>query len=321
VRRQRLGEATAAPASVQVSLADGTVWLVRSNKRIEQVKGPIAGDVLSPSDGAVYESVVADLSKADPTVLRVLGRSSAPTSASVSPYAPGLVGKQGVIFADRSGSEAVWRRGEAASVGETVAGYKVTSIPQDGWVAVWWKEDDKWFNTWAKTPEVVAAPKGKAASSVFRNKVFSLYRRDGRQAGRKLKESELAMADLVQSVLSKTLVDGSLPVQLPAFARVRTLENVIAAALVNAGYESFFDPNAVGDGGKSVGLFQLHEAGAGRGMNVEARKNPIKNTERISKEFFQAANTAGTDVNKLVMQSARAKSAGELPSAASEKRG
>jgi hypothetical protein len=54
-----------------------------------------------------------------------------------------------------------------------------------------------------------------------------------------------------------------------------------AAAVVNAYAESGFNPAAVGDKGASVGLFQLHERGAGAGMTVEQRKDPVANTRRI----------------------------------------
>lgn len=54
-----------------------------------------------------------------------------------------------------------------------------------------------------------------------------------------------------------------------------------AAAIVNAWYESRLNPNAVGDGGHSIGLFQLNDRGAGAGMSVEARRDPVQNTRRI----------------------------------------
>lgn len=60
---------------------------------------------------------------------------------------------------------------------------------------------------------------------------------------------------------------------------------VIAGALVNAVAESGLNPNAVGDSGASVGLFQLHERGAGKGMTVAARKDPVTNTKRIAEEY------------------------------------
>lgn len=71
---------------------------------------------------------------------------------------------------------------------------------------------------------------------------------------------------------------------------------VIAAAIVNAYFESGFNPNAVGDKGHSIGLFQLNDAGgAGTGMSVESRKDPVINTRRIaqvarSTNFMNVAN-------------------------------
>lgn len=60
---------------------------------------------------------------------------------------------------------------------------------------------------------------------------------------------------------------------------------VAKAAEVNAQWESAgWNNRAVGDGGKSVGLFQLHENGAGRGMSVAERMDPARNTLRIIDE-------------------------------------
>ena len=64
--------------------------------------------------------------------------------------------------------------------------------------------------------------------------------------------------------------------------------SVAAAAVVNAYAESRLNPLAVGDGGKSVGLFQLHERGGGAGMTVEQRKDPTLNTRRIIEETGRA---------------------------------
>ena len=56
------------------------------------------------------------------------------------------------------------------------------------------------------------------------------------------------------------------------------------AAIVNSWAESTLNPNAVSPSGKAVGLFQLHEDGAGHGMSVSSRKDPITNTNRIIQE-------------------------------------
>lgn len=80
---------------------------------------------------------------------------------------------------------------------------------------------------------------------------------------------------------------------------------VIKAAIINAIAESGLNPNAVGDGGKSVGLFQLHEKGGGHGMSVSERKDPSLNTRRIIQQakkargFMGLVNDGETSVGKL----------------------
>lgn len=53
------------------------------------------------------------------------------------------------------------------------------------------------------------------------------------------------------------------------------------AAVTNAYAESLLDPNAVGDGGHSIGLFQLHDKGIGHGMTDGDRRDPVRNTRRV----------------------------------------
>lgn len=59
---------------------------------------------------------------------------------------------------------------------------------------------------------------------------------------------------------------------------------VALAAVVNARHESDLSNAAVGDSGHSVGLFQLYDSGAGKGMTVEERMDPYINTRRIIEE-------------------------------------
>jgi hypothetical protein len=69
---------------------------------------------------------------------------------------------------------------------------------------------------------------------------------------------------------------------------------LVVAAVVNAYAESGLNPEAVGDNGYAVGLFQLNSASpsaAGYGMSVEARKDPRTNTRRII-EVVQSADGA-----------------------------
>lgn len=75
--------------------------------------------------------------------------------------------------------------------------------------------------------------------------------------------------------------------------------SLILAAIVNAYAESRLDADAMGDNGKSVGLFQLHESGGGRGMTVAQRKDPRLNTRRILSEYQAArGRTSGKDLSQ-----------------------
>ena len=58
-------------------------------------------------------------------------------------------------------------------------------------------------------------------------------------------------------------------------------DNIIAAAIVNAMAESSLDANANSKDEDSVGLFQLNIKGAGHGMTIEERKDPVKNARTI----------------------------------------
>jgi len=65
------------------------------------------------------------------------------------------------------------------------------------------------------------------------------------------------------------------------FAAAGLGTNAIAAAIVNARAESGLNPLASGDGGHSIGLFQLNDWGAGQGLSVEYRQDPTNNTRTI----------------------------------------
>lgn len=74
---------------------------------------------------------------------------------------------------------------------------------------------------------------------------------------------------------------------------------VALAAIVNADHESGLNHMAIGDKGKSVGLFQLHENGGGKGMSVADRQNPQLNARRIISEYVAArSRTSGRDLSK-----------------------
>jgi len=141
----------------------------------------------------------------------------------------------------------------------------------------------------------------------------------------RLGPQQRAIIDLIGAVFARKL--GSM-------LRGRVLDDVIAAAVINAAYESALVPTAVGDcpegtkypcptTGKAVGLFQLHEGGVGRGMTRQARSNPIANAVKISGEFRRVAGGGngrkcppGPKVSDLLRQANAAKSVEQLPSVA-----
>src|SRR5262245_43513055 len=57
----------------------------------------------------------------------------------------------------------------------------------------------------------------------------------------------------------------------------------LAAAIVQQ--ESGFDATAVGDGGRSYGAWQEHEAGRGYGLSAAQRMDPVASTRRAAREI------------------------------------
>lgn len=77
---------------------------------------------------------------------------------------------------------------------------------------------------------------------------------------------------------------------LDLFTRAGYGPHVALAAVANAQAESKLNERAEGDGGKSIGLFQLYDNGAGKGMTKYARMNPTTNTLRIIAEVARYGN-------------------------------
>ena len=78
---------------------------------------------------------------------------------------------------------------------------------------------------------------------------------------------------------------------------------LVAAAIVNAIAESGLNPKAAGDGGWSIGLFQMNrKAGAGRGHSVQELEDPTSNArillsvEKKALDKVEAAVKAGAGV-------------------------
>lgn len=103
---------------------------------------------------------------------------------------------------------------------------------------------------------------------------------------------------LVATLNSRQLANGRTIVRILRQAGLP--DNAIAGALANAWWESGtphpvdgargWNERAVGDGGASVGVWQMHERGAGSGMSVAERQNVANATaEMVSREISKAA--------------------------------
>jgi len=95
------------------------------------------------------------------------------------------------------------------------------------------------------------------------------------------KEPEIAQADVCEQEVSVTdaavgLTEEQKEVSYAIeqeFNEMDIPQNITAAAIVNALAESHLNTDAVGDGGKSVGAFQLHKNGLGKRLSIDDRKN------------------------------------------------
>lgn len=78
-----------------------------------------------------------------------------------------------------------------------------------------------------------------------------------------LSDGNSVVANAIRAVVQNALKNG--------------IDPLIALALAKA--ESSFNPNAIGDRGHSVGLFQLHDQGQGAGLSVAQRQDPNINAQ------------------------------------------
>lgn len=74
-------------------------------------------------------------------------------------------------------------------------------------------------------------------------------------------------------------------------------DNLIAASIVNAVAESNLNPNAIGDGGRSVGAFQLNKFGLGNKLTVEQRVNTYTSANIIGVQILKNRKLLNLDYN------------------------
>ena len=113
-----------------------------------------------------------------------------------------------------------------------------------------------------------------------------------RPDGGELSASQKEMVDLIEA----------------QFTESEYTRPVVIAAVVNAYAESGLNPNADNADEDSVGLFQLNIRGAGKGMSVEKRKDPLTNVNTIlDRESgplgrIQASADSGAPIENLVAE-------------------
>jgi len=104
-------------------------------------------------------------------------------------------------------------------------------------------------------------------------------------ADEKIEYGNLKPGPVVRKIvkkLSKEQIENAIIIE-NVFRQAGMPDKIIAAAIVNAHGESGLKAYAAGDRGHSIGLFQLHSRGAGKGLSVEYRKDPVNNTVTILK--------------------------------------
>ena len=105
---------------------------------------------------------------------------------------------------------------------------------------------------------------------------------------------------------------GNAKIIVSEFLQAGYSPRMALAGITNAIAESQLANTATGDGGASVGLFQLHEKGGGRGLTVEQRQNPVINTQRIISELRAAYRNSWQGYRSLADAEAAGADVGEL---------
>ena len=101
-------------------------------------------------------------------------------------------------------------------------------------------------------------------------------------------EEEISVTDM-----AKGLTDEQKEVSYiieEQFGEMNIPLNITAAAIVNAIAESKLDADAIGDGGKAVGAFQLHKSGLGKNLSIEERTNVYTSANVIGIQILKNNN-------------------------------
>jgi len=101
-------------------------------------------------------------------------------------------------------------------------------------------------------------------------------------------EEEISVTDM-----AKGLTDEQKEVSYiieEQFGEMNIPLNITAAAIVNAIAESRLNADAIGDGGKAVGAFQLHKSGLGNNLSVKERTNVYTSANVIGIQILKNNN-------------------------------
>ena len=101
-------------------------------------------------------------------------------------------------------------------------------------------------------------------------------------------EEEISVTDM-----AKGLTDEQKEVSYiieEQFGEMNIPPNITAAAIVNAIAESKLRADAIGDGGKAVGAFQLHKSGLGKNLSIEERTNVYTSANVIGIQILKNNN-------------------------------
>lgn len=103
------------------------------------------------------------------------------------------------------------------------------------------------------------------------------------------------LSELLLSPAQRQVAD-----QILRIARERGLDWLAEPVVANAYAESLLSPTALGDGGASVGVHQLHERGLGAGLTVEQRQDVALATAVILDDAVRrgAPHLPGTELTR-----------------------
>lgn len=228
---------------------------------------------------------------------------------------------QSVLFSGQdAGGSASWSlgvsRGVVVGPGETVGGYVVKSVPMVDEQGTWYAVRDpvtgvEGWRTEAYVLPVASDPEG-ALSEVLAGKKVPLYDETGTARSTFVfTDAHARMADLIQAVFFREMSgrfcvskSGSNEARRDDPACLYAIPRKLAlAAVVNAIYDSRLSSSAVArdlDDTQSVGLFALRDrSGVGKGMSVEARKDPVVSATHVARETLRLVVRPTSDLNAL----------------------